>query len=156
MQDGRFLLEKDLEEKKPAAEVKTETDTEKTAVRTEEPGKPVEKPLETEKEVSGDNFGADTEFHRYIDEPMRLTVPGDEKSRAELFEKDAKLKALVEGKEFVPVEGKDIGVEAVDDYTFRLKLYQPAPFFMGLLGHQFFRVVHQPVIEKFGIAWTQT
>ena len=86
---------------------------------------------------------------------MRLTVPGDEKSRAELFEKDAKLKALVQGNEFVPVEGKDIGVEAIDDYTFRLKLYQPAPFFMGLLGHQFFRVVHQPVIEKFGIAWTR-
>ena len=49
--DGTFLFEKDLEEKKPAEEVKKETDTEKTAVRTEEPGKPVEKPLETEKEV---------------------------------------------------------------------------------------------------------
>ena len=26
---------------------------------------------------------------------------------------------------------------------------------MGLLGHQFFRVVHQPTVEKFGIDWTR-
>lgn len=153
--DGSFVLEKDLEEKKPAEEVKKQTDTEKTAVNTKEVGEPVEQPLTTEKETKGDNFGADTEFHRYIDEPMRLTVPGDEKSRAELFEKDAKLKTLVEGKEFVPIKGEDIGVEAVDDYTFRMKLYQPAPFFMGLMGHQFFRVVHQPTVEKYGIDWTR-
>ena len=153
--DGTFLLEKDLEEAKPAEEVKAQTDTEKTAVRTEEPGKPVENPLKTEKEVNSGNFGADTEFHRTINQPMRLTVPGDEKSRAKAFEKDAKLKALVEGKEFVEVKAEDIGVEAIDDYTFRIKLYQPAPFFMGLLGHQFFRVVHQPTVEKFGIDWTR-
>jgi oligopeptide transport system substrate-binding protein len=34
-------------------------------------------------------------------------------------------------------------------------LYQPAPFFLGLLGHQFFRVVHQPTIEKFGNNWVK-
>lgn len=153
--DGSFMLESDLEEKKPAEEVKAQTTTEKTATQTEEPAKEVEKPLDTEKAVKAATFGADTEFHKTINQPMRLTVPGDEKSRAKAFEKDEKLKALVEGKEFVEVKAEDIGVEAIDDYTFRMTLYQPAPFFMGLLGHQFFRVVHQPTIEKFGINWTR-
>src|SRR5687768_810053 len=97
----------------------------------------------------------DTEFHRYIDGPERLTVPGSEKKRNELLEGDPKLKALVEGKELVPVRGEDIGVEAVDDYTFRIKLKQPAPYFIGLLGHQLFRVVHPPTVEKFGKGWTK-
>jgi oligopeptide transport system substrate-binding protein len=63
------------------------------------------------------------------------------------------LKAAVEGKELVPITGADIGVEAVDDHTFRIKLKQPAPYFIGLLGHQLFRVVHRPTIEKYGKAW---
>ncbi len=100
-----------------------------------------------------ETLGADTEFHRYLDSPDRLTVPGTEKQRAELFEKDPKLKAAVEGKEFVPIKGEDIGVEAVDDLTFRIKLTQPAPYFIGLLGHQLFRVVHPPTVEKFGKTW---
>jgi ABC-type oligopeptide transport system substrate-binding subunit len=80
-------------------------------------------------------------------------VPSSEKERAKLYEKDPKLKAAVEGKEFVPVKAEDIGIEAVDDYTVRIKLSQPAPFFLGLLALQFFRVVHQPTIEKYGNDW---
>jgi oligopeptide transport system substrate-binding protein len=102
-----------------------------------------------------DNLAAETEFHKYIAGPDRLTVPGTEKERTELTDKDPKLKAALEGKEFVPIKGEDIGVEAVDDYTFRIKLRQPAPYFIGLLGHQLFRVVHRPTIEKFGKAWTK-
>lgn len=64
-------------------------------------------------------------------------------------------KDSLESARVTEVKGENIGVEAIDDHTFRLKLYQPAPFFMGLLGHQFFRVVHQPTIEKFGIDWTR-
>ena len=54
-----------------------------------------------------------------------------------------------------PVKGEHIGVEAIDDYTFRMTLYQPAPFFLGLIPHQFFRVVHQGTVEKFGKEWTK-
>jgi oligopeptide transport system substrate-binding protein len=61
----------------------------------------------------------------------------------------------LEKPQFTPVEAKDIGVEAVDDYTLRLKLYQPAPFFIGLIPHQFFRVVHQATIEKFKKDWVK-
>lgn len=56
---------------------------------------------------------------------------------------------------FVPVEGKDIGVEAIDDYTLRISLRQPAPFFVGLLTHQFFRLVPQQAIEQWGNEWTR-
>ncbi|PYS90739.1 MAG: hypothetical protein DMF62_04150 [Acidobacteria bacterium] len=93
-----------------------------------------------------------TEFHKFLDSPERLTVPSTEKERADL---DPKIKAAIQGKEFVPVKAEDIGVEAVDDYTFRIKLRQPAPYFIGLLGHQLFRVVHQGTVEKYGKAWTR-
>lgn len=95
---------------------------------------------------------AQTEFRNFIDGPERLTVPSTEKEREDL---DPKIKAAIAGKEFVPIKGEDIGVEAVDDLTFRIKLRQPAPYFVGLLGHQLFKVVHPPTVEKFGKAWTK-
>lgn len=104
-------------------------------------------------EKGTDGFGPESEFHRYIDGPERLTVPTDEARRKKATDGDPKLKAAIEGLEIVPVKAEDIGVEAVDDYTLRLKLYQPAPFFLGVLAHQFFRVVPQKVIEKYGIDW---
>jgi oligopeptide transport system substrate-binding protein len=106
-------------------------------------------------ETQPDNFGPMTEAHKFLDEPERLTVPTDEKERAGKLEKDPKLKTLVEGKEFVPVKAEDLGVEAIDDYTLRIKLYQPVPYFLDLLPHQFFRVLHRGTIEKFGKAWVR-
>jgi oligopeptide transport system substrate-binding protein len=126
--NGQFLLKKDFEEPNPNAPAAQVHDT----------------------------LGGDSEFHRFIDSPERLYLPSDEKARAKILDKDPKLKAAVEGKEFVPVRAEDVGLEAVDDYTLRIKLYQPAPFFLGLLAHQFFRVVPQKVIEKYGNAWTRT
>ena len=61
----------------------------------------------------------------------------------------------IESAPLVAVEAKDIGVEAVDDYTVRISLRQSAPFFLGLLTHQFFRIVPQHVVEKHGIDWTR-
>jgi oligopeptide transport system substrate-binding protein len=56
-------------------------------------------------------------------------------------------------------EGKgraeDIGVEAIDDYTLRIRLNTPVPFLSGLMTHQMFRLVPQKAIEKYGDAWTQ-
>ena len=108
-----------------------------------------------EKPVAPDNFGPDTEVHRKLDEPIRVTVPSDEKSRNALFEKDPKLKAAAAAMDLVAITGEDIGYEAVDDHTFRIKLLQPAPYFLGLLAHQYFRVVHPPTVEKFGAQWTK-
>ena len=112
-------------------------------------------PAAKNKEESAKTFGAETEFHRFIDAPERLTVPSDEKERAKVFKESPKIKAAVEGKELVPVKAENIGVEAVDDYTLRVTLYQPAPFFLGLLAHQFFSVLNQKTIEKYGTDWTK-
>jgi oligopeptide transport system substrate-binding protein len=106
-------------------------------------------------ERTADDLAGETEFHRYIDGPERLTVPSGEKQRNEALAADPKLKAAVEGKELVPIRGEDIGVEAIDDWTFRIKLRQPAPYFIGLLGHQLFRVVHPATVDKFGKTWTK-
>lgn len=57
--------------------------------------------------------------------------------------------------ELVPVKAEDIGIEAVDDYTVRITLRQPAPFFVGLLAHQFFRLVPEQSVEKNGTNWTR-
>lgn len=143
-EDGQFLLKKDFEEAAAPAPA-AETPAEQPA------------PAETAPPAAktGESFGADTEFHRFINSPERLTVPADEKGRAKLTEKNPKLKAALEKSELVPIRAEDIGVEAIDDYTFRMKLNLPAPYFLALLGHQFFRVVHQPTIEKFGKLWTR-
>ena len=96
----------------------------------------------------------DTPFHQFMHSLPRLTLPGDETARNKLVAKDAKLKALLQGKEFVPVAAEDIGVEAVDDHTVRISLSQPAAYFLGLIAHQLFRVVPREVIEKYGDQWT--
>ncbi|HEX8636532.1 MAG TPA: peptide ABC transporter substrate-binding protein [Pyrinomonadaceae bacterium] len=151
--NGQFLLKKDFEEKAaPAATVdavKTEAPKAETTVASNDSAKVAANTATTE------NFGAQTAFRQYITAPLRLTVPSDEKERNKILEKNAKLKTALAGNELVPVKAEDIGVEAVDDYTFRITLYQPAPFFLGLLAHQFFRVVHQPSIEKFGKDWVK-
>ena len=104
---------------------------------------------------SGEDAAPDTDFHRWIHEPERLVVPLDEAGRAKAFKGKPKLAELVAGKELVPVRAEDIGIEAVDDYTLRITLRQPAPYFMGLTQHQFFRVLHEKTVEKHGVAWTK-
>jgi len=102
-----------------------------------------------------DTLGSDSEFHRYLDSPERLYVPSAEKSRNKVLDANPKLKAAVQGKELVPVKAEDIGLEAVDDYTLRIKLYQPAPYFVGVLCHQFFRVIPPKVVEQYGNNWSR-
>ena len=97
----------------------------------------------------------DSEFHKQLHMPQRLTLPGDLKARNKALDADAKLKAAVAGKEFVPVKAEDIGVEAIGDHMVRISLTQPGPFFVGLLAHQVFRIVPQKVVEEYGAVWTQ-
>ena len=135
-QNGQFLLGKDFAK-----------ETEKKASDTPEAK------ADVKTETATANIGAATEFQNFINSPERLIIKGSEKERAKQLEADPKLKAAVEGKELVPVTKENLGVEAVDDYTLRLKLYQPAPYFVQLIPHQLFRVIHQPTIEKFGKNW---
>lgn len=96
-----------------------------------------------------------TAFHQTMHSPTRLVLPGDEKKRDKLLASDPKMADAVRGKEFVKVVGEDIGVEAVDNYTVRVSLSQPAPYFVDLMAHQIFRVVHRKTIEKYGASWTE-
>lgn len=81
------------------------------------------------------------EFEMEPNSPIRKTVGPDTK--------------VPEGKELVPVKAEDVGIEALDDYTVKYKLMQSAPYFVGLITHQFFRVLHRGTIERYGdVDWT--
>jgi len=106
-----------------------------------------------EDRVASQPIGPETDLHRTLHEPFRLTLDANEAKRNKKLDANPKLKAAVDGAELVPVRAEDIGVEALDDYTLRITLKQSAPFFLGLLTHQLFRLVPKHVIEKWGKDW---
>ncbi len=140
-QTGQFLLAKDFDEETPPEPLS---------------GSPLD-PAKDEYPASANHSANEqnSEFHKQLHTPVRLTLPGDAKSRNKALDANPKLKAAVAGKELVPVKAEDIGVEAIDKYTLRISLLQPGPFFVGLLAHQLYRVVPRKVIEKYGEQWTQ-
>jgi oligopeptide transport system substrate-binding protein len=140
-QTGQFLLAKDFDDHSPPEPLS---------------GSPID-PAKAEYQATAEEAkpDPDTAFHQQMHSPLRLTLPGSEKARTKLLDSDAKLKTALAGKEFVPVKAEDIGVEAVDNYTLRISLVQQAPFFVGLLAHQVFRIVPRKVIEKYGDFWTR-
>lgn len=114
-----------------------------------------EQPSAKQEYSPADETTPDSAIHQSWHTPLRLTVPSDEKLREKILAANPKLKAAVVGKQFKPVTKEDIGVEAVDDYTVRISLRQSAPFFMGLLAHQVFRLVPRKAIEQYGNRWTE-
>ena len=144
---GRFLLASE------AAPADAKGDTAAPAAQATAPPTQAEQEEQYRKRLAmkGEDAAPDTEFHRFMHSPDRLLVPSDEKERQKAFKANPKLQALVAGKELVPVKAEDVGVEAVDDYTLRITMRQPAPYFIGLVPHQFFRVVDQKVIEKYKV-----
>ncbi len=138
-QSGQFLLAKDFNDELPPEPIS---------------GAPID-PAKSEYKQDEPMPAPDSAIHQHMHSPLRLTLPGSEKARTALIEKNAKLKAAVAGKEFIKVKAEDIGIEAVDQYTVRIFLVQPGPFFLGNLAHQVFRLVPRKVVEKYGAAWTQ-
>ncbi|MGD1817608.1 MAG: peptide ABC transporter substrate-binding protein [Pleomorphochaeta sp.] len=49
----------------------------------------------------------------------------------------------------------DVGIRALDDYTFQMDLIGPLPYAIGALEHYSFAVVPKHAIEKYGDQWTQ-
>jgi oligopeptide transport system substrate-binding protein len=139
-QTGQFLLAKDFED--------NETPEPLSSTRLREGESEY---LATATEAKPD---ADSAFHQVMHSPARLTLPQGEKARTKLLDSNPTLKTAVAGKELVPIKPEDIGVEAVDKYVLRISLAQPAPFFLGLLAHQFFRLVPRKTIEQYGDHWT--
>jgi oligopeptide transport system substrate-binding protein len=87
-------------------------------------------------------------------DPTRVVLSGNGKKRQKELDANPKLKSAVDGKQFVPVKAEDVGVTAVDDHTLHISLVKPAPFFISMMPHPFFRVVHQKTIDRSGNAWT--
>jgi ABC-type oligopeptide transport system substrate-binding subunit len=139
--NDKFLLAKDFDEHLPPEPLA---------------GSPLD-PAKGEYQPTAEEAQAPPEsaFHDSLHTPLRLTLPGDEKARTKLLNANAKLKEAVAGKELVPVKAEDIGIEAIDNYTLRVSLTLPAPFFVGMLAHQVFRIVPRRTVEKFGNQWTQ-
>ena len=136
---GQFLLRRDFEENPTPEPLSSEPGKDSEHQPTADAAKPA----------------TDSPHYQFMHSPTRLTLPGDAKARTKLLDKNAKLKTAVTDKELVPVTAEDIGVEAADPYTVRISLVQPAPFFVGLLPHQVFRVVPRKAIEKYGNRWTE-
>ncbi|MBA2338916.1 MAG: peptide ABC transporter substrate-binding protein [Pyrinomonadaceae bacterium] len=97
-------------------------------------------------------------------EAKYLFVPSDEAARAKLLNGDPaknkpgqpKLARFIEGKQFVSVTKENVGVRALDAYTFEVTLEAPTAFFVKMLTHQFFRSVPRQAIEKYGdTLWTK-
>jgi ABC-type oligopeptide transport system substrate-binding subunit len=99
-------------------------------------------------------MAADTPFHRLMHSPERVTLPKDETARNKALAKNPALQSAVAGKKLVDVAAEDVGVEAVDDFTLRITLSQPAAYFLTVLPHQFFRLAPRKIIEKYGEQWT--
>lgn len=87
------------------------------------------------------------------DASRRLVLPGDPAARQKALAGPAL--AGLASEEFVPVRAEDVGIEAIDDRTVRLRLMRPIPFLAGLLAHQFFRPVPREAVEQYGDAWTR-
>ncbi len=87
--------------------------------------------------------------------PTRLTLPGSEKKRSALLEKNPPLARQIAGQNLVPVTAEDLGVEATDDYTIKITLTQSVPFFVKILPYNLFRFVPQKSVGQFGKKWTQ-
>ena len=154
--DGKFLLAKDFEEKKDAKE-QPATDDKSDATKKEAPK---ESTSEGKTEEKAKKEEGQSDFATYINSPARLTLTKpdekDEKSmeaHEKLLKEKPGLKEALEGAEYVQIKPEDIGIEVLDDYTLRITLKQPAPYFVGMLTHQFFSALHKPTVEKEG--WTE-
>ncbi|MYM60590.1 oligopeptide ABC transporter substrate-binding protein OppA [Vibrio sp. OCN044] len=49
---------------------------------------------------------------------------------------------------------ESLGVVAVDDYTLKVTLDKPLPYFVTMTGHTSMKPVNQAVVEKLGDSWT--
>jgi ABC-type oligopeptide transport system substrate-binding subunit len=83
----------------------------------------------------------------------RFVVPADPDRRREVV--TPAMEAALKGTTPVPVRAEDVGIEAVDDRTVRIRTALPIPYLPGLMAHQFFRPVPREAVERHGDAWTR-
>jgi oligopeptide transport system substrate-binding protein len=96
------------------------------------------------------------EFVQWPGRPgVRFVVPADPARRDDLLTQYPQLRAALRDADLLPVRAEDIGVDALDDATVRIRTMQPLPYLPGLLSHQFFRVIPRQSVERYGNAWTE-
>jgi oligopeptide transport system substrate-binding protein len=145
---GRFLLDKDF---KGGLDLAGPQDKDED----KEASGPATKPDKGDKKTTDENAKpAASEFSDFMRGEKRLTVPTKDAERAALLKDNLKLQREIKDKELVPVKAEDVGIEALDNYTVRIYLQQPVPFFLSTTPHQFFRLVPRHVVEKHGDKWT--
>lgn len=83
----------------------------------------------------------------------RLVLPGDAAERDRVLARPEF--AAARAQEYVPIRAEDIGIEALDARTLRIRLRQPVPFVPKLVSHQFFRPSPRQAIQQHGGRWTQ-
>ncbi len=102
-------------------------------------------------------FARDRATGSYVMDPAspteRLTLPSDPADREKALASPGL--SAARGMEFVPVQAEDVGVEALDARTLRIRLRQPVPFIPKMVSHQFFRAVPRRAIEQHGGQWTR-
>ena len=105
----------------------------------------------------GGVFARDSRSGAFVMDPanpaLRLVLPGDPAARDKALAAPAL--AAARGKTFVPVRAEDVGVDALDAATVRIRLTQPVPFLVALVANQFFRPVPREAIERWGDQWTR-
>jgi oligopeptide transport system substrate-binding protein len=105
----------------------------------------------------GGVFARDAATGTFVADPehpaLRLILPGEAGARMRALQAPALTTAR--NKTYVPVRAEDVGVDAMDDSTLRIRLMRPVPFLLGLMTHQFFRPVPRQSIERYGDTWTQ-
>ena len=106
---------------------------------------------------SGSSFARKPGSGEFVMDPdnpsLRFVVPSDPGERKAAV--TPALEAALKGTTAVPVRAEDVGIEAVDARTVRIRAAQPLPYVPGLMAHQFFRAVPREAIERHGDAWTQ-
>jgi oligopeptide transport system substrate-binding protein len=86
---------------------------------------------------------------------VRVVVPQDSQQKEDLLRLTPGLREALKSAELVPVRAEDVGIEAIDNHTFRVRAMQPVPYLPGVMAHQFFRAVPRQATEKYGDGWTK-
>lgn len=89
--------------------------------------------------------------HDFVFSWERMVDPATASNYALMLAPIRNAEAIIRGE----LPSSELGVEALDDYTFRVNLKTKTPYFLGVLAHSTTYPVHRPSLEKFGDEFTR-
>lgn len=81
----------------------------------------------------------------------RLVNPETGSPYAAILKPVANAEAIIQGEQ----PPTALGVQALDAHTLKIQLHAPTPYFLGLMAHASSYPSYQPVVEKYGDAFTR-